>query len=171
VRAALATFSVALVSAGCSTGVGSADTLQPLPIAPSNATTTVAVSLSTPASEATTTAATALTSQQQWYQDHRQAVTDHRAGIEVLRDQLAAAPDGDATVMLCVASGHSERPAFEQARQAPDVHPAWAEAVDLTRWMVASCSAGDDSSVPTILPLLNDALNRFDSWVDESATG
>ena len=172
VRAALATISVAVVFAGCSTEVGGTDTLQPLPIASSDVTTTmVAISPSTPASAVTTTAATELTSQQHWYQDHRQPVTDHRASIQVLRDQLATAPNHDATVMLCVTSRQSERPEFEQARQALDVHPAWAEAVDLTRWMVASCSAGDDSTVPAILPLLDDALSRFDAWVDESAAG
>ena len=66
--------------------------------------------------------------------------------------------------MLCVAGQQSERPEYERARQARDVHTAWAEAVDLTRWMVASCSAGDVSGVPAILPLLDEALARFDSW-------
>jgi hypothetical protein len=169
VRAAWATIAVAVVTA-CSTGVQGADTLQPLPIGPSDPSTTVAMSVSTSPSESTTPA-TALTSEQQWYQDHRQAVTDHRTTIQVLSDQLAAATTGDAMVMLCIASGQSERPEFEQARQAPGVHPTWAEAVDLTRWMVVSCSAGDVSSVPAILPLLADALSRFDDWADDSATG
>ena len=73
--------------------------------------------------------------------------------------------------MLCVAGQQSERPEHERARQARDVHAAWAEAVDLTRWMVASCSADDVSGVPTILPLLDEALARFDRWAGESATG
>jgi hypothetical protein len=108
---------------------------------------------------------------QRWYQRHHQAVTDQRNDIEVLREQLATAPNRDAVVMLCVAVQQSERPEYERARQARDVHTAWAEAVDLTRWMVASCSGGDVSGVPAILPLLDEALARFDSWAAESATG
>ena len=111
------------------------------------------------------------TPQQRWYQHHHQAVTDQRNDIEVLHEHLAAAPNRDAVVMLCVAGQQSERPEYERARQARDVHTAWAEAVDLTRWMLASCSAGDASSVPEILPLLDEALARFDGWVAESATG
>ena len=111
------------------------------------------------------------TPQQRWYQHHHQAVTDQRNDIEVLRQQLAAAPNRDAIVMLCVAGQQSERPDYERARQARDVHSAWAEAVDLIRWMVASCSAGDTSDVPAILPLLDETLARFDGWVAESATG
>ena len=82
----------------------------------------------------------AATPPQRWYQRHHQAVTDQRNDIEVLREQLATAPNRDAVVMLCVAGQQSERPEYERARQARDVHTAWAEAVDLTRWMVASCS-------------------------------
>ena len=108
---------------------------------------------------------------QRWYERHHQAVTGHRHDIEVLREQLAAAPNRDASVMLCVAGQQSERPEYERARQAREVHTAWAEAVDLTRWMVASCSAGDVSGVPAILPLLDEALARFDSWSAEPATG
>ena len=108
---------------------------------------------------------------QRWYERHHQAVTEQRNDIEVLREQLAAAPNRDALVMLCVAGQQSERPEYERARQAVAVHTAWAEAVDLTRWMVASCSGGDVSGVPAILPLLDEALARFDSWAAESATG
>lgn len=111
------------------------------------------------------------TPQQRWYQHHHQTVTAQRNDIEVLREQLATAPTRDAIVMLCVAGQQSERPEHERARQADDVHAAWAEAVDLTRWMVASCSTGDVSGVPTILPLLDEALARFDRWAAESATG
>ena len=114
----------------------------------------------------------AQTAQQRWYEDHRQALRDHRGHIGVLREELAAAPNSDAIVLLCVAGRQqAERSEYERARQAPDVHTAWAEAVDLTLWMVASCSAGDVSGVPAILPLLDDALARFDGWVAESATG
>jgi hypothetical protein len=155
VRAALATISVVIVLAGCSADrIGGVDTLPPLP---------------SPASTAPTTAPP--TPQQQWYERHHQALTDQRNDIEVLPEQLATAPNPDATVMLCVAGQQAQRPEHEQARQAPDVHPAWAEAVDLTLWMVASCSTGSVSGVTAILTLLDDALARFDGWVTESATG
>ena len=155
VRAALATISAAIVLAGCSTGtIGSADTLPPLP---------------SPASTATVTAPP--TPQQRWYTNHHQVVTDQRHDIEALREQLAAATNRDAIVMLCVAGEQSERPEYERARQARGVHTAWAETVDLTRWMVASCAAGDASGVSAILPLLDEALARFDDWVAGSATG
>ena len=150
----MATISVAIVLAGCSAGrIGSVDTLPPLP------------------STASTAPITAQTPQQRWYEHHHQALTDQRNDIDVLREQLAGATNRDAIVMLCVAGQQAERPEYEQARQAPDVHIAWAEAVDLTRWMVASCSAGDVSGVPAMLPLLDDALGRFDGWLAESATG
>ena len=58
------------------------------------------------------------TPQQRWYQHHHQAVTDQRNDIEVLHEQLAAAPNRDAIVMLCVAGQQSERPEYERARQA-----------------------------------------------------
>ena len=112
------------------------------------------------------------TPQQRWYEDHRLALTDQRNDIGVLREELAAAPNSDAIVLLCVAGGQqAERPEYEEARQPPDVHTAWAEAVDLTRWMLASCSAGDVGGVPAMFPLLDDALARFDGWVAQSATG
>jgi hypothetical protein len=105
------------------------------------------------------------TDQDRWYELHHAAVRRHRDDIWALRDELAEAPDDTTRAALCSAGLQIDRPAYERAHDAPGAHPDWIRSVDLTRWMVATCSSGAVESVAEILPLLDDALVRFDGWL------
>lgn len=105
------------------------------------------------------------TPQDRWYELHHGAIRRHRDDIWALRDQLAAAPDDDTTVALCTAGVQIDSPAYVRAHDAPGAHPDWIRSVDLTRWMVATCSSGNVQSIHEILPQLDDALGRFDGWL------
>ncbi len=54
--------------------------------------------------------------------------------------------------------------AHQELEAAMQAQPDRIRAVDLTRWMVASCAAGAVDDVNEILPMLDDALAKFDAW-------
>jgi hypothetical protein len=144
----------------CSMTEGSGNTLSPMSGPPSE-------ELRVPTDRPTVPNSAALpaTEQERWYQLHDGAILRHRDDLWALRDQLAEAPDDDSRVALCAAGVRVDRPAYQRAHDAPGAHADWVRSVDLARWMVASCSGGAVESVREVLPLLDEALGRFDAWL------
>ncbi len=99
-----------------------------------------------------------------WYARFNATVREHRAVIASVRADLVDDGDPDRRIVICTAAASVDAPAFNEAHGAPDAQPDWVRAVDLTRWMVASCAAGAVEKVDEILPMLDDALARFDAW-------
>ena len=99
-----------------------------------------------------------------WYARFGAAVRQHRTAIAAVRDGLVAERDQARRIVICTAGTSIDSPAFDEAHRAPGAQPDWVRAVDLTRWMVASCAGGAVEKVDEILPSLDDALARFDAW-------
>ncbi len=99
-----------------------------------------------------------------WAASFSAPVREHRAAIASVRDALVDERDTARRIVICTAATSIDTPAFNEPHDAPDAQPDWVRAVDLTRWMVASCAAGAVEKVDEILPMLDEALARFDAW-------
>jgi hypothetical protein len=101
----------------------------------------------------------------QWYSRHHDAILAYVDDIRRLRDQLAQVPDDHARMDICASAVNMEQPAYTRAYEAVDAHPDWMKAVELSRWMVATCSSGNAGAVGEILPQLEETLLRTDTWL------
>ena len=99
-----------------------------------------------------------------WYARFSVPVREHRAAIASVRDELLVQGDPARRIVICTAGTSIDTPAFDEAHSAPDAQPDWVRAVDLTRWMVASCAAGAVEKVDEVLPMLDEVLAQFDAW-------
>ncbi len=147
---------LALCAAGCGGVDATAGTLSPLGAPPTVESTVVPVS-------------PRVSPQRAWYERHRSAIDDEAAAIRRLVAQLSAATTPYVLAMTCTKGVELDRKAYRTAYDDADVHPDWIRAVDLTRWMIASCHNDARRSVGDVLPKVVDAMARVDSWIAETA--
>ena len=100
-----------------------------------------------------------------WYVQHRDAILEEAAAIRSLVAQLSAVTDSYVLAMICTKGVELDEDKFRAAYEAADVHPDWVHAVDLTRWMIASCHRDARRSVAEVLPELDDAVARVEVWL------
>ena len=102
---------------------------------------------------------------QAWYLLHYETIDQQLSEMRTLAAALAGTDDPDWLALICMTGIDLDQPAQLAAYQAPDVHPEWVAAVDLTRWMIAGCAPDARRSVEGVLPLLDEALTRFEGWL------
>ena len=100
-----------------------------------------------------------------WYEQHRDAILEEAAAIRSFVAQLSAVTDSYVLAMICTKGVELDEDKYRAAYEAADVHPDWVHAVDLTRWMIASCHGDARRSVAEVLPELDDALARVEVWL------
>jgi hypothetical protein len=99
-----------------------------------------------------------------WYLLHRETIDEQMDEMRTLSASLAGTDDADWLALICTTGidlGHPDRLATYEA---PDVHPDWVSSIDLTRWLIAGCATDARQSVDGVLPLLDAALARFETW-------
>jgi hypothetical protein len=103
--------------------------------------------------------------ERRWYAEHSGAVRRHRAAIDELAAGLAAGDVVKSQIALCQMGEHIDDDASMAAYEAAGAHPDWVRAVELARWMFATCASGDVAAVASIIPELTDRLYDFDDWL------
>jgi hypothetical protein len=106
-----------------------------------------------------------------WYYVHRAAVDDELRAMRTLSSTLATTDAPDWRALICTTGIDLDQASYRIAYEAPDVHPDWVAAVDLTRWMIAGCATDAEGSIGGTLPKLQAALGRFERWMDRLVEG
>jgi hypothetical protein len=107
--------------------------------------------------------------QRAWYQRHRRAIDEEAAAIRSFVARLSAATTPYVLAMTCTKGIELDRDTYRTAYDDADVPPDWIHAIDLTRWMIASCHNDARRSVHDVLPQVVDAIARVGSWLAEMA--
>ena len=157
-RTLIAYLVLTLCAAACGGMDATAGTLSPLGSSPTNRSTAA-------------TSSPRVVPHRAWYKRHRAAIDEEAAAIRSFVAQLSATTDPYVLAMTCTKGVELDRDTYRTAYDAADVHPDWVHAVDLTRWMIASCHGDARRSVADVLPQLDDALARVDVWLAGSADG
>ena len=101
-----------------------------------------------------------------WFEVHHAAISDELDQIRSFLDELRSAPDTNVLTLICRRGVDLDRADYREAYEAPDAHPGWVHAIDLTRWMIVSCDDDARRSLDELSPNLEATLRRFESWSD-----